>query len=116
MHDKSLSIGRGGSGKIRASMAMLAGMMSAAAPVATVAPSAQTAPGINQTRAPNAPTQSMSQQQTIRAGQVLGFHGGSSDFRMGPQTSLFTFPAWNQRKARKLSRQTGRKIQKRYAR
>lgn len=30
--------------------------------------------------------------------------------------SIHTFPAWSQRKARKRSRQTGRKIQKRYAR
>lgn len=102
----------------RASMALQARIMSAAAPVATVAPnaSAPNAPEISQTRAPNAPTQSMSQQQMVRTYQVAGVDGGFHGFRTGPQTSLFTFPSWNQRKARKLSRQTGRKIQKRYQR
>lgn len=111
---KTLSLGS----RARASMAMLASAMGAVAPVATVAPSAG-APGTpNISRpAPQAPqTQAMTQAQAVRASQAIGIHPGFNGFRGGPSTGIHTFPAWNQRKARKASRQTGRKIQKRYKR
>jgi len=109
---KTLSIGT----KARASMALLAATLGAAAPVATVSPSAPNALEISQTRAPNAPTQSMSRAQAIQANQALGILDGFGGFRVGPNTNIHTFPAWSQRKARKAARQTGRKIQKRYKR
>ena len=100
-------------------MALLAGTMGAAAPVATVAPNASApgAPEISQTRTQAHQTQQMTRAQAIRANQALGILGGfGGGFHTGPRTDVTTFPAWNQRKARKASRQTGRKIQKRYAR
>ena len=104
--------------RARASMTLLAAAMGAVAPVATVSP-ASGAPGTpNISRpAPQAPqTQGMTQAQAIRANQALGIEGGFHGFSGGPGTDIHTFPAWNQRKARRASRQTGRKIQKRYKR
>lgn len=104
--------------RARASMALLAGTMGAAAPVATVAPNASApgAPEISQTRTQAHQTQQMTRAQAIRANQALGILDGFGGFRTGPRTNIHTFPAWNQRKARKASRQTGRKIQKRHKR
>lgn len=104
--------------RARASMAMLAATLGAVAPVATVAPNASApgAPEISQTRTQAPGTQQMTRAQAIQANQVLGLHDGFGGFRMGPSTSIHTFPAWNQRKARRAARQTGRKIQKRYKR
>lgn len=99
------------------SMALLGAMLGALAPQATVS---QT-PGANgpEVRAPQAQNQNqtgMTQAQATRANQALGIEGGFHGFRAGPNTTIHTFPAWNQRKARRASRQTGCKIQKRYAR
>lgn len=57
----------------------------------------------------------MAQQQTARAINSQAVVGGGG-WSYGPNTSIHTFPAWNQRKARRKTRQTGRKIQKRYQR
>ena len=103
--------------RTRASMAMLATALGAVAPVATVCPVAPGTPST--TRAPAATTcapAAMTRTQTVRALQTIGIDPGFHGFRGGPITNIHTFPAWNQRKARKASRQTGRKIQKRYKR
>lgn len=104
--------------RARASMAMLAAALGAVAPVATVAPNASApgAPEISQTRTQAPGTQQMTRAQAIQANQALGILDGFGGYRQGPGTDFSTFPAWNQRKARKASRQTGRKIQKRYKR
>ena len=100
------------------SFALLGAMLGALAPQATIS---QT-PGANgpEVRAPQAQNQNqtgMTQSQATRANQALGIEGGFHGFGgSGRYTTIHTFPAWNQRKARRRSRQTGRKIQKRYAR
>lgn len=99
-----------------ASMTMLAAAMGAFAPVATVAPSAG-GPQTIQAPSTQRTQPSMAQQQTVRIAANQAFmDGGIRGFGFGPSTNIHTFPAWNQRKARKASRQTGRKIQKRYKR
>jgi len=97
-------------------MAMLAAALGAVAPVATVSPSAN---GPQTIQAPNVQRgqSSMAQQQALQINANLTFmDGGVRGWGFGPSTGIHTFPAWNQRKARKASRQTGRKIQKRYKR
>ena len=103
--------------RARASMAMLAAALGAVAPVATVAPNASTpgAPEISQTRTQAPQTQQMTRAQAIQANQALGIFQDVG-FGYGPGGKVHQVPAWNQRKARKASRQTGRKIQKRYKR
>ena len=70
-------------------------------------------------RAPQVQTQktAMTRAQAIRANQAMGIEGGFHGFGgHSSYTTIHTSPAWNQRKARRASRQTGRKLQKRYAR
>ena len=103
-------------GRARASMALLAAALGAVAPVATVSPSAN---GPQTIQAPNVQRgqPSMAQQQTVQINANQAFmDGGVRGWGFGPTTNIHTFPAWNQRKARRASRQTGRKIQKRYKR
>ena len=105
--------------RAHASMAMLATALGAVAPVATVAPNASApgAPEISQTRTQAPQTQQMTRAQAIQANQALGILDGfGGGYRTGPRTDITTFPVWNQRKARRACRQTGRKIQKRYKR
>lgn len=101
------------------SMELLGAVLGALAPQAIVSQ----ATGANgpEVRAPQVQNQNqnqtgMTQAQATRANQAMDIEGGFHGFRVGPNTTIHTFPAWNQRKARRASRQTGRKIQKRYAR
>lgn len=104
--------------KITASkgLALMGAMLGALAPQATVS---QT-PGASgpEVRAPQVQTQktAMTRAQAIRANQAMGIEGGFHGFGgHSSYTTIHTSPAWNQRKARRASRQTGRKLQKRYA-
>ena len=101
--------------RARASMTMLAAALGAVAPVATVSPVAPGTPQVSTPSTTRAPA-AMTRTQTVRAVQAIGIDPGFHGFRGGPATSIHTFPAWSQRKARKRSRQTGRKIQKRHKR
>ena len=99
-------------------LAAVAEILGALAPTATVAPgsSSPNSPQVQTPRAQNQNAQGMTQAQAVRANQALGIHGGFHGWSGPSNTSILTFPAWNQRKARRTSRQTGGKIQKRYAR
>ena len=99
------------------SLGLLGAALGAVAPVATV--SQQTAPGtpgIQQARTQAPAQQGMTQSLVIQASQTLSIKPRFGGFHMGPTTGIHTFPAWNQRKARRAARQTGRKVQKRYQR
>lgn len=99
------------------SMTLLGAMLGAVAPTATVTPVQQGAGSeVQQSRAQNQNRTGMSQLPIVRQYQQVGIDGGMRGWGPVVQTDFSTFPAWNRRKARKLARQTGRRVQKRCAR
>ena len=98
------------------SLALMASMLGAVAPAATVAPNGSGNQKIAQSRAQNQNASGMAQARAVRASQPIGITPGIPFSWRGPQTDFSTFPAWNQRKARRDARRTGRRVQKRYGR
>lgn len=98
-------------GRQAATMAMaLAAGMSAGGP-ASPAPGA-TGEG-TRIQAPSNARQTMAPQtnQSQRAGQSQALGTSRLDF-VGPSGSIFSYPAWNQRKARRDARRTNRKVRR----
>ena len=84
-------------------------------PQATISQPTASSPEIQQVREQvNQNRTAMTRAQAIRANQALGIEVRDHFGHFAP--SRHEVPRWNQRKARKLARQTGRKVQKRYKR
>ena len=99
-------------------MAMMAAALAGLAPVpGPVAPNAPTGPEINRTQSQARQTMQATPTATRTYQVQANMGGGSVYFGSQKYTDLFTFPAWNQRKARKAARRMGSKrVQKRYRR
>jgi len=103
---------------MRKTLALGASLLGALAPTAAnvQAPGASGGVEISQARQVQGQQGMQSQTATTTAGSTLGLLPTGRGFRSGPVTDLFTFPAWNQRKARRKARQTGAKVKKRFYR
>ena len=95
-------------------MAMVAAALAGLAPLpGPVAPNAPTGPESNRTQSQARQTMQVtptatrtSQSQANMGPEPIGYFGP------GKHTNLFTFPAWNQRKARRDARRTNRKVRR----
>lgn len=111
---KTLQVGRGS----MRSMAMMAATLVGLAPVpGPVLPSASAGPEINRTQSQARQSMQATPTATRSIQYQANASGGMDYYGSGKYSDLFTFPNWNQRKARKKARHVGSKnVKKRWSR